>query len=233
MTQDDAFLHSILSNPEDDTPRLVYADWLEEHGQPDRAEFIRVQCEWARMAVYNDHRRQLLTRQNELLATRGPTWLTLDWPIASNPTIHAMTFDRGFVAELSLRGRTLGDAGVRAMVKCPRLAFVTALDLSGNDIGRPGIEALAESPFLSRLAFLDLRDNPVSDPSLLEPLAASSHLLALQELVLTLERAYSVTSPDFSGEVIETGTEFDAQRAERVRVLFWQHGKEITIRGHY
>jgi uncharacterized protein (TIGR02996 family) len=28
----------------DDTPRLIYADWLEDHGQPELAEFIRVQC---------------------------------------------------------------------------------------------------------------------------------------------------------------------------------------------
>jgi uncharacterized protein (TIGR02996 family) len=45
----DAFLQAILDAPADDTPRLVYADWLEEHGQPDRGEFIRVQCALARL----------------------------------------------------------------------------------------------------------------------------------------------------------------------------------------
>jgi uncharacterized protein (TIGR02996 family) len=43
-----AFLAAILAAPEDDTPRLVYADWLEEHGDEAHAEFIRVQCELAR-----------------------------------------------------------------------------------------------------------------------------------------------------------------------------------------
>jgi uncharacterized protein (TIGR02996 family) len=42
MNHDDAFLQAILDAPDDDTPRLVYADWLEEYGQPDRAAFIRV-----------------------------------------------------------------------------------------------------------------------------------------------------------------------------------------------
>ena len=42
------FLAAILEAPDDDAPRLVYADWLDEHGQPERAEFIRVQCELAR-----------------------------------------------------------------------------------------------------------------------------------------------------------------------------------------
>jgi uncharacterized protein (TIGR02996 family) len=38
-------LHAVAETPYDDAPRLVCADWLEEHGDPDRAEFIRVQCE--------------------------------------------------------------------------------------------------------------------------------------------------------------------------------------------
>jgi uncharacterized protein (TIGR02996 family) len=39
-----AFLRAIADTPDDDTPRLVYADWLEEHGDPDRAAYLRVQC---------------------------------------------------------------------------------------------------------------------------------------------------------------------------------------------
>jgi uncharacterized protein (TIGR02996 family) len=32
-----AFLEDIKEHPDDDTPRLVLADWLEDHGDPDRA----------------------------------------------------------------------------------------------------------------------------------------------------------------------------------------------------
>jgi len=52
MTQEEAFLAAILASPQDDTPRLVYADWLDdqtEKGNDPRAEFIRVQCERARI----------------------------------------------------------------------------------------------------------------------------------------------------------------------------------------
>lgn len=41
MTTSDALLAAVLANPADDLPRLVYADWLDENGQPERAEFIR------------------------------------------------------------------------------------------------------------------------------------------------------------------------------------------------
>jgi uncharacterized protein (TIGR02996 family) len=41
----EAFLRAIFDRPADDTPRLVYADWLEEHGDYALAELIRLQCE--------------------------------------------------------------------------------------------------------------------------------------------------------------------------------------------
>lgn len=44
----DALVQSVLAAPDDDVPRLVLADWLDEHGRADYAEFIRVQCELAK-----------------------------------------------------------------------------------------------------------------------------------------------------------------------------------------
>jgi uncharacterized protein (TIGR02996 family) len=41
MTEERAFLTAILEHPDDDTTRLVYADWLEEQDDP-RAEFLRL-----------------------------------------------------------------------------------------------------------------------------------------------------------------------------------------------
>jgi uncharacterized protein (TIGR02996 family) len=45
-----ALLRAVLENPEDDTVRLVYADWLDENDQPKRAELIRAQVKLARGA---------------------------------------------------------------------------------------------------------------------------------------------------------------------------------------
>jgi uncharacterized protein (TIGR02996 family) len=38
-----AFLRAVCEHPDDDRPRLIFADWLDEHGDP-RGEFIRLQC---------------------------------------------------------------------------------------------------------------------------------------------------------------------------------------------
>jgi uncharacterized protein (TIGR02996 family) len=50
LTADEqGLLATICDHPAEDAPRLVLADWWEEHGDPQRAEFVRVQCELARL----------------------------------------------------------------------------------------------------------------------------------------------------------------------------------------
>ena len=47
MTGFAPFLAGIIADPASDDLRLVYADWLEEHGESDRAEYIRCAVELA------------------------------------------------------------------------------------------------------------------------------------------------------------------------------------------
>lgn len=44
MNTDDAFLTAIVANPDDHALRFAYADWLDDQGQPGRAEFVRLLC---------------------------------------------------------------------------------------------------------------------------------------------------------------------------------------------
>jgi uncharacterized protein (TIGR02996 family) len=76
-TEQLALWSAIRANPDDDTPRLVYADWLQENGEDERAEFIRVQCQ---LAAIDDRQenfqqaRQLLTRSKRLLNPNRHRW---------------------------------------------------------------------------------------------------------------------------------------------------------------
>jgi uncharacterized protein (TIGR02996 family) len=67
MPDADAFLRTIAETPADDGPRLVYADWLEEQGESDRAEFIRLQIELARPEADEDLDRWKKVRRVEVL----------------------------------------------------------------------------------------------------------------------------------------------------------------------
>jgi len=46
------FLSAILAAPDDDTPRLVLADWIDEQGEAARAEFIRLQIRIAALEEF-------------------------------------------------------------------------------------------------------------------------------------------------------------------------------------
>jgi len=67
MTPEHAFLEAIKEEPDDDGLRLIFADWLEENGQPHRAEFIRTQVALARMDAGDLHRPALTAREHFLL----------------------------------------------------------------------------------------------------------------------------------------------------------------------
>lgn len=75
MPENADFLRAIIDRPDDDTVRLVYADWLDDHGDPDRAEFIRVQCELPHLPDTDTRRGPLEIRERQLLAKHAAAWI--------------------------------------------------------------------------------------------------------------------------------------------------------------
>jgi uncharacterized protein (TIGR02996 family) len=70
-----ALLRSVKEQPDDDLPRLVLADWLEEQGELPRAEFVRVQCRLARLPDDHPDVPALARREHELLAAHAARWV--------------------------------------------------------------------------------------------------------------------------------------------------------------
>src|SRR5262245_34763715 len=91
MPEDEALMQAILDSPEDDAPRLVLADWLEEHGEPDRAAFIRVQCALARGVADPELMRRLRERSSQLLREHE-----LRWTAPLHSLVQRARFIRGF-----------------------------------------------------------------------------------------------------------------------------------------
>src|SRR5262245_7506119 len=96
MPDERALLAAILENPADDGVRLVYADWLDDNGQPDRAEFIRLQCQLAPLDKDDPAREGLEGREAALLAAHRDEWL-VDLPAWARKK---PTFRRGLVARV-------------------------------------------------------------------------------------------------------------------------------------
>jgi uncharacterized protein (TIGR02996 family) len=76
------FLNAIKECPEDDTARLVLADWLDDRGDADRAEFIRLQCGLAaaiRDGMPHEEREEVSERIEDLLDRHGGAWCGPMW----------------------------------------------------------------------------------------------------------------------------------------------------------
>lgn len=93
-TQHD-LLAAVLADPEADAPRLVYADWLTERGDP-RGIFISLQCELARGT---SRVAEVEAEAKTLLDSHGAQWLE-----GVNPGEVTVRFRRGFVERAEVRG---------------------------------------------------------------------------------------------------------------------------------
>jgi uncharacterized protein (TIGR02996 family) len=146
MTGEQALLQAVCAEPDDDGPRLVYADWLEEHGNPARADFIRLQCERARLLTEDPRRQALQSRERELLETYTAEWLAPlePWLFEYGPGPSSF-FQRGFVEELTAWVDPFLKDAAGLFAPTP-LRHVALPSVNGRDCAR-----LAEEPLLLRL----------------------------------------------------------------------------------
>jgi uncharacterized protein (TIGR02996 family) len=201
MSDHAAFLSTICEHPDEDAPRLVYADWLEEQGDP-RGEHIRLQCQ--RLQIQDRSRKaELAKREQEIEATLEGAWRR------QLPELDHVTwreFDRGFVRSIEVRGaetflkhadvifaaapirrvhfRELRTEGAVLLAGSKHLARIHDLELHGNQIGDEGTAALADSPHAVNLKRLFLSSNQITSNGA-QALAKSRNLPELVLLMLT------------------------------------------------
>lgn len=181
MSDDRAFFDRHRADPHGDGPRLIYADWLDDHGEPDRAEFIRVQCALARLPDDAPERPALAARAARLREAHEARWAA---PLAG--LVSAWEFRRGLLDSVSVdteqflgTGRAIfAAAPVRKvrfvevgrlladLARSPLLGHVRELDLCGNALRGRGPYFLARSPHLGRLEALDLGFTELADAGL-------------------------------------------------------------------
>ncbi len=191
------FLDAILAQPESDVPRLAFADWLDAQGDP-RGEFIRVQCELARLPETDPLHSRLKQREEHLLATQRNALLG---PLAALPL--DVRFERGFIVSATLSAGTFlqhadelfREAPLRevclkevqgqlaAVANCAHLNRLERLFLTFNHLNAADIHSLAASPHLQSLTTLNLGHNRIGDAGL-TALAKSTALPRLQHLWL-------------------------------------------------
>jgi len=149
MLVEGAFLQAIIADPDDDAPRLIYADWLDEQGECERAEFIRVQCALARMKKTDPDWKQLWDRERDLIVFHSHLW-----SVPLRRFVTAFWCRRGFVEDVTVDARTFITSAAELFAIAP---ILSANVWNGADV----IEEFANCPYLAGLRRLTLTSEHV------------------------------------------------------------------------
>lgn len=222
-TEFTALIRTCKAEPDDDAPRLILADWLDDHGEPERAAFIR---------------RQILTPESAKVDQSSihqwaETWEQLGEEIRSSRSagagLYSLEFQRGFLRiadgyeELYNRlGRILNppfdwnwveeikfgswhDGDWTPLFRSDRLLELTRLEFSDDDYHSILLEPLLKCPFLTSLRPLGLvmvtmEDDGFARLSECRGLAGLRSL-SLTEMGLGLDAAQSLASSELWDEL--------------------------------
>jgi uncharacterized protein (TIGR02996 family) len=222
MSAPNPFLAEVVDHPEDDVARLVYADWLDEHGDA-RGSFIRAQCELASLSETDAAYHDALQAQEQLLAQFRPQWVA-----ELQQDLKKSAFRRGFIEDVTLlasslvkdNGHLLELAPIHwlrlnrvkgkgpALAALPAMSRLRGLDISGLVIPPEDLLAIFNSPHLTNLVRFRCKNyNSELDEDIAKGIVDSGLHQRLQHLDLKLADAlqtlFTVEFPELVELILE------------------------------
>ncbi|MEZ6141950.1 MAG: TIGR02996 domain-containing protein [Zavarzinella sp.] len=205
LSRHEAMLQAIVVQPNDDSLRLIYSDFLEDDGDFERAQLIRIQVEMRQLGPKDPkfpHLRQLeqaLIRKNdvrwksELPQFRGIEYENFESGLISSvrvqdPEMFLLNYEKILNAApiQEISGHRFRPDWLGTLVALPEFARIRRLDLSdGNRIGNLGLQEIVDSPHSRQLTSLKLDNNNIG-PGGLTALAQRGNFPHLT--VLSLDR---------------------------------------------
>lgn len=189
-----ALMAAIIANPDEDTPRLALADWLQEHGDTHdqaRAEFIRLQIEAAQLPEGGAARKVLDASAKKLEKKHFAAWiaplLTFDKTrtvadevgrpflrglyqfvlIGSPQLLHkdSQPLIADALAAIGVEELLAGTTKrIKELASCPAIRWVARFSYAGADDA--ALEAFATSPNFTHLSGLELGESTATDVGL-------------------------------------------------------------------
>ena len=217
-----ALLAAIIANPDEDTPRLLLADWLQEHGdkhEQARAEFIRLQVQH-RYTPDGRKREALAAQALKLELAHRKAWLKPLTAIDKKLTGDFIYFNRGLLAYLFVTTSdfllkswqtalpdALAAVGVEELcfyfptkrskdfAASPALRWVARVQYPGADDA--GLVAFGRASNLDHLSGLELQEVRFSDAGL-RSFAETTAMTRLRSLTITTEGGLTDIRPKFT-----------------------------------
>ena len=221
----EALVDAVRANPDEDPPRMVYADWLETTGHTSRAELIRLQVQhdalpsWDRKRVELELRARVILEEcddqlrADLPAVEGLTWGrwqrgfvgTVETAGPEAVSEHALSIERFAVRRLATSWPSVAEA------RLPAIPGVRSVSLLGEAEDDTSMNWLLQSPLVEQLDELDLFDTYLSD----EDFATLVNAPELQKL-----RAFRI----FTGMLSQDGLASLVSSPMRPQTLFLTSG---------
>jgi uncharacterized protein (TIGR02996 family) len=159
MNWEQELWEAILQSPDDITPRLIYADWCDEQGDP-RGEFIRIQCELAAYEGLPVKVRHLKAREAELWKQNRRAWNgEIHRRLAATPLKNRVDSRRGLIRTWEYHRGFVEYAMVeaRAFLEYPEALFQigplrTVRIIRGEEL----LMRVLQSPSLPRLQSVEI-----------------------------------------------------------------------------
>jgi uncharacterized protein (TIGR02996 family) len=200
-----ALLQGVKQNPADDAPRLVLADWLEEHGDP-RGEFVRLQVHLERQAGEGPPQEEWRRREEGLHAQHRAAWvgplqlLVRDWTshrgllrlnvhtskFLTRPGM-ALAATEAYAWVDGVQFRSITAEGLRRFTLSPLWPALNTLGLWSCRLGDEDVRTLAAAPGTVPFTYLNLADNGLG-PGAATALAGSPRMAGLTALHLHQNR---------------------------------------------
>jgi uncharacterized protein (TIGR02996 family) len=207
-------LEECKANPQDDAPRLVLADWLEEHGDEQeraRAEHIRLQVQHEQQSPDVPDLGQLIEHERSLARQHNNAWVAPLSPIGYAEG----RFVRGLVRPVLKKRGHRSPAGL-ALLGSEALAWIEGFALCWPNVG--DVERFLASPLFASGTYLEVLGT-LQVNEIIVRLAADPRVAHLQSLAfpacrvnddglralassryLTGLRSLSLTSATLTGE---------------------------------
>ncbi|MBA4063486.1 MAG: hypothetical protein C0501_07190 [Isosphaera sp.] len=174
----DALYRAICAHPDEDTPRLAFADLVEEDGDPDRAHFIRTQVALARSAAYDPA--AVAARHADPDAVAGHGLVHTLPPLPGGFGWNAFEFRRGFPWKCAALSADVFAGGGGVFEAAPIQALLV------HPSTRHDVAALADWPHLSRVRRLEFSTARLAADDAAR-LGDAPHAAALTELALEFD----------------------------------------------
>lgn len=221
MTEGDSLYRAVLDNPEDDAPRLVFADWLDEYGRPERAEFIRVQCAMDRVPAGTGRWRPLFERSQQI----ERAWRA-DWTGPAQELVLEARLGRGFVDGVSLTiDQFVHSAEAVIAMEPVRVWSFREVAFFGR---RPSFQRLASSHGLTVVRALDT--GRFLPDELVRTLARSRYLSGLRTLIVPTRHP----QPDALADLFAAAPRLDELELENSHFAdvkdLWRRGAPARLR---